>query len=429
MSDKDRELINNESINVLESEDLVHKLEQAKLETIKYVNKFLEVEEKWTFINHLLKELNSVREKQLLCSQICDGFLKLTNSKICLCMLFNLDKNEVEFKKISFRTKDYDKQGVYKYIEKTNNDCYNLIERGADTSDILDYFDSISSMKIIAAPLIYNNNLLGYLALNKENENFYKENVHFVKIITEHVSLILENISLYEESEKRNKSKIEFLAGISHEFKTPLNSIIGFSDILKSENKNVEHSKYINNISQSSKHLLALIEDVLDVSKSQYKTLELNYTEFRPKDEILQVLSVLEGMFKEKNIELTYTLTDLDISADLKRFRQLIYNLVSNATKFNKLGGKINIFTYIKDENFFFEITDTGDGISKKDYEKIFDFFSQVNRNQLKRQLGSGVGLAICKRITDAHQGQISFKSQIKKGSCFWFNLPIKQLP
>lgn len=425
MKSKDRELIQFESLDPSSVRELIQQLEQAKSETIKYANKFLEVEEKWTFINHLLKELNSIREKQALCIKICDGLLKLTNSKFCICLIFSPDKNEVEFKKIAFGTKDYDKKALYDFIEQTNTTCYNFAGKMAEAEDILEYFESISSMQKIIVPMLYNNNILGYLALVKESKNFYKENVQLVRILAENISLTLENISLYQESEKGNKRKIEFLAGISHEFKTPLNSIIGFSEILKSESQDMEHYKYIDNISQSSMHLLALIEDVLDVSKSECKTMELKYTTFRPKDEITKILSVLEGMIKEKNIDLTYTLTDIKISADVKRFKQLIYNLVSNAVKFNKKGGKINIFTYIKDDNFFFEITDTGDGIGKKDHEKIFDFFSQVNRNQLKRQLGSGIGLAICKRIIEAHHGKINFRSQAKKGSCFWFNLPL----
>ncbi|HPT42135.1 MAG TPA: HAMP domain-containing sensor histidine kinase, partial [Candidatus Gastranaerophilaceae bacterium] len=126
----------------------------------------------------------------------------------------------------------------------------------------------------------------------------------------------------------------------------------------------------------------------------------------------------------EKDVELKYTLADVKICADIKRFRQLIYNLVSNAIKFNKKNGKVNVLTYTKDDFFFFEVSDTGDGISKNDYAKIFDFFSQVNRSQLKRQLGSGIGLALCKKITDAHRGQIDFESRIKKGSRFWFCIP-----
>lgn len=420
------ELSMTENLGKLSKEELVLQLEQSRLETFKYINKFLEVEEKWTFINLLLKKLNSIKQKQELCKTICDGFLKLTNSKACVCCLFNQDNRSVEFKKISYGTNDFPVERLNKFIEKVNSDCFNSLESYWDSEKISVYFESLCHKELIIVPIIYAKTFLGYLIVINEGDSFYKDNIHFINIFPEHIALILENISLYQESEKANKRKIEFLAGISHEFKTPLNSIIGFAEILKAKTKDQDFFKYISNILQSSKHLLTLIEDVLDVSKSQYKTLELNYTNFSPKDEIVQIILTLEKMVKEKNIELNYTLTDTTISADSKRFRQLIYNLVSNAIKFNKRNGKINILTYIKDENFFFEINDTGDGIRKKDYEKIFDFFSQVNRSQLKRQLGSGIGLALCKMIIDSHHGEIDFKSQVKKGSSFWFSLPIK---
>jgi len=415
-----------ENLNGLTKEELVLQLEQSRLETFKYINKFLEVEEKWTFINLLLKKLNSIKQKQELCKTICDGFLKLTNSKACVCWLFNQDNRSIEFKKTSYETNNFPLERLNKFVEKVNFDCFNSLETFWDAEKISAYFEFLCTKELIIVPIIYAKTFLGYLIVIKEDDNFYKDNIHFINIFPEHIALILENISLYQESEKGNKRKIEFLAGISHEFKTPLNSIIGFAEILKAKTKDKDFFKYINNILQSSKHLLTLIEDVLDVSKSQYKTLELNYTNFSPKDEIVQILLTLEKMVKEKNIELNFTLTDTNILADSKRFRQLIYNLVSNAIKFNKRNGKINILTYIKDDNFFFEINDTGDGIRKKDYEKIFDFFSQVNRSQLKRQLGSGIGLALCKMIIDSHHGEIDFKSQVKKGSSFWFSLPIK---
>lgn len=427
MPNKKPELIPKEVLRNLSKDQLVQEIEQAKSETIKYVNKFLEAEEKWTFINVLLKKLNSIRKKQELCETICEGFLKLTNSKICAFCLFNQDKNEIEFKQISFDDPQINQTEIYNFTENINTNCWHLIENLTDIAKISEYFDSISSNNLIALPVIYQKNFLGYLCLIKEDANFYKTNIHFINIFPEHIALILENISLYQESEKQNKRKMEFLAGISHEFKTPLNSIIGFSEIIKTRTTSIQDYKYIENILQSSTHLLTLIDDILDVTKSQFKSLELNYTTFKPKDIITQIIIALETMCKEKNLDLQYTLADVKISADTKRFKQLIYNLLTNAIKFNKQGGKINILSYIKDDQFFFEIEDTGDGISKKDYDKIFDFFSQVNRSQLKRELGSGIGLALCKRITEAHRGQIDFKSQFKKGSCFWFGLPLKK--
>lgn len=427
MPNKSQELLRKSRFDEFSKDELVKELEQAQLETVKYVNKFLEVQEKWMFINYMLKHLNSIREKQELCKTICEGFLKLTHSKLCICCLFNQDTNKVEFKKVSYGNKVDEKKGLASFIKKINTTCFELLHKESSVDEITEYFESFPKKQLIIAPIIYNQNLLGYFAIIKEEENFYEDNVHFVSIFPEHIALILENISLYQESEKSNRHKIEFLAGISHEFKTPLNSIIGFSDILKMKNENLENHKYIDNISQSSRHLLALIQDVLDVTKSQYRSLELNYSTFRPKDIIMQVIAALEEMINEKDIKFVYTLMDVKISADEKRFKQVIYNLITNAIKFNRQYGKINIVTYIRNHDFVFEITDTGDGISKKNHEKIFDFFSQVNRNQLKRQLGSGVGLALCKKILHAHHGTINFRSQIKKGSCFWFSLPLSK--
>jgi len=415
-----------DKINGLQIEALVQELAQSNAETVKYVNKFLEAEEKWNFINVLIKQLNSIKDKKELCKTICEGFLKLTDSKFCVCCLFDQETNDIEVKNISYNLKTREKKLITHFIEGINENCRILLKKTADIQNVLEYFQSFDKKQIIISPIIYNKSLLGYLALSKEDENFHKENALFINIFPEHIALILENISLYQDSQKQNRQKIEFLAGISHEFKTPLNAIMGFSEILKSRADTAESIKYLENISQSSMHLLTLIEDVLDVSKTEYNNLELNYETFKPRSVIMQILTTLEEMVKAKNIDLKYTLADMKISADIKRFRQLIYNLVTNAVKFNKQGGKINIFTYVKDNEFTFEIIDTGDGISKQDYSKIFNFFSQVNRNQLKRQLGSGVGLALCKRIIDAHKGTIDFKSQIEKGTHFWFSLPIK---
>lgn len=422
MLHKNQEVIK-DAYDKLSKEELIEQLNAARAETFKYVNRVLEVEEKWSFINVLLKKLNSIKQKQKLCKTITDGFLTLTASKACACCLFNPDNATIEAQCYSM-VKFSNQNKLNSFISVINEKCEAHFKTSENLESIQKFFESVCTKNLIIVPITSQQLFLGYLFLYKEDENFYKENINFINIFPEHIALILENISLYQESEKRNKRKIEFLAGISHEFKTPLNSVIGFAQILQSEKKETERKKYLNNILQSSKHLLTIIEDVLDVSKTQAKPLELNYTVFNPKGEITQILQTLDRMIAEKNIKLTYTLIDLSISADIKRFRQLIYNLVSNAIKFNKQGGKINILTYISENDFVFDITDTGDGISKRDYDKIFDFFSQVNRNQLKRQLGSGVGLALCKRITEAHGGSINFKSQLKKGSSFWFSIP-----
>ncbi len=419
---KNQETLQQSNLGLIKEKTLKNQLEIAKSEVIRYANKFLEAEQKWDFINLLLKQLNSIQDKKELCKNICIGLLKLTDAEIVTCCFFNSDKNEIDIKCVNYKNKK-----KLSYIEKINKKIKIFVQTTHDFEKVCEFFQNFSQGDTIITPISYMNLFLGYILLAKEEDNFYKENISFINIFPEHIALILENISNYDELKERNRIKIQFLAGISHEFKTPLNSIIGFSEILKAKTKTKENYKYLDNISQSSKHLLALIEDILDVSKSQMKDLELNYTAFRPKEVIKQILIALEENCREKNIQLKYTLADVKVNADIKRFRQLIYNLVSNAIKFNKKNGEVNVLTYTKDNFFFFEVSDTGDGIGKKDHAKIFDFFSQVNRSQLKRQLGSGIGLALCKKITDAHKGQINFESRIKKGSRFWFCIPIER--
>ena len=161
------------------------------------------------------------------------------------------------------------------------------------------------------------------------------------------------------------------------------------------------------------------------MARSEFKPMELKYETFRPMEVIKDIIYSFDEVIKEKNINFSYTMMDAELTADLKRFKQLIYNLISNALKFNKPDGKIVVVTYVdENKNYFFEIKDSGDGIRKKDYEKIFNFFSQVNRDKLKRQQGSGVGLALCKVIANAHHGDIGFKSRLNVGSTFWFSIP-----
>ncbi len=220
-----------------------------------------------------------------------------------------------------------------------------------------------------------------------------------------------------EEEEKRDILRF-LLLNISHEFKTPLNSIIGFSDILKMRCDNSDDYRCLDNISHSSKHLLALIQDLLDVTRSQYKPLELVKKAVNTRDIILNIIR----SFHSTNID--YTLCDIVLNVDETRFRQVVYNLISNAVKFTPLDLPIKIFTYF-DEGFVFEISDSGEGIRDEDKELIFDFFAQASEDITKRQIGCGVGLALCKSIIEAHNGYIQVESKKGQGSTFRFFIPL----
>lgn len=221
-----------------------------------------------------------------------------------------------------------------------------------------------------------------------------------------------------EEEEKQDTLRIVLLK-LSHEFKTPLNSIIGFSEILSARAKTAEDFKCLSNISNSSKHLLALIQDLLDVTRSQYKPIELSKKHFNSTEIITQIIQSFH------NAKISHTLSNVEVFADETRFKQVIYNLLSNAVKFNSINGEINIISYIQKNNFVFEITDSGEGIRDEDKNIIFDFFSQASNDTKKRQFGCGIGLSLCKSIIEAHNGEISVETENHIGSTFRFSIPL----
>ena len=372
-----------------------------------------------------LKKLNTISNPKELSKTVLSGLLSITHAHAsCFCILSS-SGNHIDIKQYLFAEGKKNNKRLMHLIEKISKVGVDMLTNNFENEDIIEYLNSISKDQVIIEPIFYKNTVLGFVALVHKNKNFHKKNNTIIEMLMESVNSKMEIISLNDELKRTNQEKVQFLASISHEYKTPLNSIIGFSDMLKAELAGSENYKYIDNISKSSKFLLSLIQDILDMARSEYKPLELKYETFRPKDVIKDIIYSFEEIVKEKNIKFSYTMMDVEIIADLKRFKQLIFNLISNALKFNKVGGKIVIVTYVdENKNYVFEIKDSGDGIRKKDYDKIFNFFSQVNRNKLKRQQGSGVGLALCKVIANAHHGDIGFKSRLNNGSTFWFSIP-----
>ena len=374
-----------------------------------------------------LKKLHTLKTYKDLSKEVIVELLNITGALACWICLVNPATSKTELKKFHYAPSYEKNLSLKEEVENIHVISSELLTSNFEAEDALDYFYSTSKNDRIIEPIIYRENLLGYIALIGRKDSFHDEFKDIVGIIIENINSRLEIISLYEDKARSMKERVEFLASISHEFKTPLNSIIGFSDILKSKSLENENYKYIDNISKSSRFLLSLIQDTLDLSRAESAPMELRYQKFRPKEVISDIIWSFEETRLEKNLEFNYTLSDVEISADLKRFQQLIYNLISNAIKFSHTGGIITIVTYINEhKEFVFEIKDNGDGISKKDSGVIFNFFSQVNRNQLKRQQGSGVGLAICKTIAKAHGGDIKFKSRLHHGSTFWFTIPQK---
>ncbi|MEO7651529.1 MAG: response regulator [Bryobacteraceae bacterium] len=235
------------------------------------------------------------------------------------------------------------------------------------------------------------------------------------------------------EVERANQLKSEFLASMSHELRTPLNAIIGFSDLLREESGgelNEKQKRYTGHIGQGARHLLALINDILDLSKIEAGQVELRMETLSVADRIEEVLTAIRPLTKDKRLDLRADVVPgFEIVADRTHLKQILYNLLNNAVKFTPQGGEITIDAHKVGDVCRISVADTGIGINPEDMETIFESFRQVAATTKGIREGTGLGLAITKRLVEAHRGRIWVESQFGKGSRFFVELPLQPAP
>lgn len=242
----------------------------------------------------------------------------------------------------------------------------------------------------------------------------------------------LEDTNRCLEAASRHKS--QFLANMSHELRTPLNSIIGFSGILLDDSLGdvgpTERREFQGNILSSGRHLLRLINDILDLSKIEAGRMELTLERFLVADAIDAAVNTVRPLAGRKRIELEIhidpTLTAL--VADAAKVKQVLYNLLSNAIKFTPDGGQAGLRMNCHHEADF-AVWDTGIGIKSEDQERIFEEFQQVETTSARQYEGTGLGLALAKKFVELHGGNIRVQSEPGRGSIFSFTLPLVARP
>ncbi len=239
-------------------------------------------------------------------------------------------------------------------------------------------------------------------------------------------SLRQANLNLLEA----NRLKSEFLSVMSHELRTPLNAIIGFSEVLMDQDRGVlteRQQKFLTNIENSGRHLLQLVNDILDLSAVGSDSPELNREDVSIPQLMEDVRKLGHPFAAQRRIRLETERTDLIplIQADAAKIKRVLYNLVSNAIKFTPEGGRVGLSAQVRDGMVEISVSDNGIGISAEDQQKIFGEFEQVESTKARRFEGTGVGLALAKRLVELHGGSIRVESELGEGSRFTFTLPV----
>ena len=226
-----------------------------------------------------------------------------------------------------------------------------------------------------------------------------------------------------------DKVKTKFLSNVSHELRSPLNSIIGFSDILVSEiygKLDEKQLEYIKDIQVAGIHLLGMVNEILDISKIESHTIKLNKTKFNLFLCVNEVLNILKPLYSEKNINIQNLIDEnIEVFADYQKLQQIFFNLLSNAIKFTREKGEIKVFAKLSTKNIMISVADNGIGIAKENHKRIFKKFEQIASNEGGSTNSTGLGLTITKELVKLHGGTITLESELNEGAEFKIKLPL----
>jgi len=290
----------------------------------------------------------------------------------------------------------------------------------------------------LAVPLLRESRILGSLVVSRNSVGeFPPEVVDLLQTFAGQSTLAIQNARLFLEIEQKSRElqvasqhKSQFLANMSHELRTPLNAILGYTELIADQIYGPVPEKILavlDRVEKSGRHLLGLINDVLDLSKIEAGQLVLSLGDYSFNDVVQAVASAVGSLAAEKRLPLVVDAgPDLPVGrGDERRITQVLLNLVGNAIKFTD-AGEIAVRVTMRDGMFVVSVADTGPGIREEDRQKIFEEFQQSDSSPTKTKGGTGLGLAIATRIVEMHGGRIWVESTVGKGSTFFFSIPVR---
>jgi signal transduction histidine kinase len=292
---------------------------------------------------------------------------------------------------------------------------------------------------MLAVPLMHEGRAFGAMFLRRtEVRPFNERQLALARIFADQAAIGIENVRLFKEIHEKsaqlevaNKHKSEFLANMSHELRTPLNAIIGFSEVLSERMfgaLNEKQADYMKDIHESGKHLLSLINDILDLSKIEAGRMDLELSSFDLPSALSNAMTLVRERAQRHAIKLSLEVDRRlgSFEADERKFKQIVVNLLSNAVKFTPDGGRVDVSAKPSNGSVEIQVRDTGIGIAPEDHAAVFEEFKQVGRDYTRKAEGTGLGLALTRRFVELHGGQVRLDSALGKGSTFTITLPVR---
>ena len=291
---------------------------------------------------------------------------------------------------------------------------------------------------LLAVPLVHQHELIGALVVRRKRVGaFADDTVRLLQSFAAQSAVAIQNARLFRELEQKSREveaasrhKSEFLANMSHELRTPLNAVLGYAELIQDGIYGEVPAKMqvvLERIQANGRHLLGLINDVLDLSKIEAGQLKLETADYALRDVVQTVQATTESLAAAKKLGLRIELPDVlpPARGDERRIAQVLLNLVGNAIKFTE-AGEVIVSVAVDETTFEIAVTDTGPGIPADEQQKIFEEFHQIDSSATRKKGGTGLGLAISKRIVELHGGRIWVESEPGRGSSFRFVIPIQ---